>query len=33
MQRSNQYTIESRIRFSEIDHTEQITLPGIVNYF
>lgn len=33
MRRSNQYTFESRIRFSEIDHTRQITLPGIVNYF
>lgn len=33
MQRSNQYTFGSRIRFSEIDHTKRITLPGIVNYF
>lgn len=33
MQRSNQYSFGSRIRFSEIDHTKQITLPGIVNYF
>lgn len=33
MQRSNQYSFESRIRFSEIDHTQRITLPGIINYF
>lgn len=33
MQRSNQYTVEGRIRFSEIDHTKLITLPGIINYF
>ena len=33
MQRNNQYSFEGRIRFSEIDHTKQITLPGIVNYF
>ena len=33
MQRSNQYTFGSRIRFSEVDHTMRITLPGIVNYF
>lgn len=33
MMRTNEYTIESRIRFSEIDHTRKITLPGIINYF
>ena len=33
MQRSNQYTFESRIRFSEVDHTRRITLPGVINYF
>ncbi|MCI9341113.1 MAG: acyl-[acyl-carrier-protein] thioesterase [Dorea sp.] len=33
MQRSNQYTFESRIRFSEVDHTNRITLPGIIDYF
>lgn len=33
MQRNNQYTFESRIRFSEVDHTKRITLPGIINYF
>lgn len=31
--RDNVYTIENRIRFSEIDHTRKITLPGIINYF
>lgn len=31
--RNNVYTIESRIRFSEIDHTRRITLPAIINYF
>ena len=33
MQRDNKYTFESRIRFSEVDHTKRITLPGIINYF
>lgn len=33
MQMSHKYTFESRIRFSEVDHTEKITLPGIINYF
>lgn len=33
MQRSNQYTLESRVRFSEVDHTRRITLPAIINYF
>ena len=27
--RDNQYTIDGRIRFSEVDHTRRITLPGI----
>lgn len=27
------YSFESRIRYSEIDHHETITLPGIINYF
>lgn len=31
--KDNQYTIDGRIRFSEVDHTRRITLPGIVNYF
>ena len=31
--RDNQYTVDGRIRFSEVDHTRRITLPGIVNYF
>ena len=30
---SNRYTLEGRIRFSEVDHTRRITLPGIINYF
>lgn len=33
MQKSNRYTLEGRIRFSEVDHRRQITLPGIINYF
>lgn len=33
MERSNAYSFESRVRFSEIDHTKKITLPGIINYF
>ncbi len=33
MQKSNRYTLEGRIRFSEADHTRRITLPGIINYF
>ena len=27
------YTFESRVRFSEADHTELLTLPGLANYF
>ena len=27
------YTFESRVRFSEVDHTELLTLPALVNYF
>lgn len=27
------YSFDSRVRFSEVDHTKQITLPGIINYF
>ena len=27
------YRFESRVRFSEIDHTEMMTLPALVNYF
>ncbi|MCF2682658.1 acyl-[acyl-carrier-protein] thioesterase [Faecalicatena contorta] len=33
MQKSPRYTFADRIRFSEVDHTKKITLPGIVNYF
>lgn len=29
----NRYTLEGKIRFSEVDHTKRITLPGIINYF
>ena len=31
--RENVYTIENTVRFSEIDHTKKMTLPGIINYF
>lgn len=27
------YTFESRVRFSEVDATEKLTLPAVVNYF
>ena len=27
------YTFDSRVRYSEIDHTELLTLPALVNYF
>lgn len=27
------YTFESRVRFSEVDDTETLTLPAVVNYF
>ncbi|MDO5590374.1 MAG: thioesterase [Lachnospiraceae bacterium] len=33
MRKDNQYTFDSRVRFSEVDHTGRITLPGIINYF
>lgn len=33
MIRENEYTIKSRVRFSEIDHTRRMTLPAIINYF
>lgn len=33
MTRVNEYTIRSRVRFSEIDHTRKMTLPGVINYF
>ena len=33
MTRANEYTIESRVRFSEIDHSKRMTLPAIINYF
>ena len=31
--RDNTIYYRGRIRFSEVDHTRRITLPGIVNYF
>ncbi len=33
LRRDNAYSFVSRVRFSEIDHTKKITLPGIINYF
>lgn len=27
------YTMKENVRFSEVDHTRNITLPGIINYF
>lgn len=33
MQKNHEYTFESRVRFSEVDHTKKMTLPGIINYF
>ncbi len=33
MERNNRYTFDGRIRFSEVDDTKRITLPGIINYF
>lgn len=27
------YSFDSKVRFSEVDHKKQITLPGIINYF
>lgn len=33
MTRDNEYQTEGRVRFSEIDHRQKITLPGIINYF
>lgn len=33
MQEDNRYSFCSTIRFSEVDHTKRITLPGIINYF
>lgn len=33
MQKNHEYTFESKVRFSEVDHTKKMTLPGIINYF
>lgn len=27
------YTIDARVRFSEIDHTKKMTVPAMINYF
>ena len=27
------YTIDARVRYSEIDHRGTLTLPGVINYF
>ena len=29
----NMYTFDSRVRYSEIDHTGNMTLPALINYF
>ena len=33
MHRNNSYTFDTRIRFSEVDHTRRLTIPGMINYF
>ena len=33
VQRNHEYSFESRVRFSEGDHTKKMSLPGIINYF
>lgn len=33
VQRNHEYSFESKVRFSEVDHTKKITLPAIINYF
>ena len=33
MRRSNQYTFESKVRYSETDLERKLTLPAIINYF
>lgn len=33
MRRSNQYTFESKVRYSETDIERKLTIPGIINYF
>ena len=27
------YAFNSRVRYSEVDHTELMTLPALINYF
>lgn len=31
--RNNEYRLDSKVRFSEVDHTRKITIPSIINYF
>lgn len=31
--RNNEYHFDSIVRFSEVDHTRNITIPAIINYF
>ncbi len=33
MERENEYAFDSKIRYSEVDETSRLTLPGIINYF
>lgn len=33
MEKDNRYTFDGRIRFSEVDRSKRLTLPGIINYF
>ncbi len=33
MERENDYSFDSIVRYSEVDHTSRLTLPGIINYF
>lgn len=33
MRRSNQYTFESKVRYSETDLERKLTIPAIINYF
>ncbi len=33
MQKNYRYTIDGRVRYSEIDHEKRLTLPAIINYF
>ncbi len=33
MERENDFAFDSMVRYSEVDHTSRLTLPGIINYF